>query len=152
GRDEPPRAAAVAATRTFELMPRPFNAQYSVDGGELQTVRMDRAAIELGPGPHTIRVRHELCNDEDVSIRADEDGHRIPVRLSFRSSTLVARCPAAKIISVDGQATDSGAPLPIVDFKASRKQVVVEFVVDGRIQKKTVDVVPGQPAEVKCDD
>src|SRR5262249_11781902 len=46
-RVDPPRArreeahAAVAATRTFELMPRPFNAQYSVDGGELHTVRMD---------------------------------------------------------------------------------------------------------------
>jgi serine/threonine-protein kinase len=149
-RDEPPRAA-VAAVRTFQLLPKPFNAQYSVDGGEFQPVRLDRATLELGPGPHAIRVRHELCNDEEVHIGADDGGRDIQVRLPFKSSSLTPRCPQAKVISVDGHPTDSGAPLPIVDFKASRKQVVVEFAVDGRIQKKTVDVVPGQPIEVKCD-
>jgi serine/threonine-protein kinase len=156
-RPEPTKArheeahAAVPATRTFVLLPKPFRTQYSVDGGELQTVHLDRATIEVGPGGHVIHLRHDLCNDEEVPIRADEDGHPIQVRLPFKSALLTARCAGAQVISVDGRATDSGTPLPIVDFKSSRKQVVVEFVVDGKIQKKTVDVVPGKPHEVKCD-
>jgi eukaryotic-like serine/threonine-protein kinase len=144
--------SAVPEKREFTLMPKPFNAEYSVDGGEFKKVPLDSAKLILGPGPHTIEVRHELCVSEQVSISANEAGDRqIPVRLQFKSANLTVNCPGAQSIAVDKRSAESGATLPITDFRGSRKQVEVVFSVDGRLQTKRVDVVPGSMRDVTCD-
>ena len=138
--------------REFTLMPKPFNAEYSVDGGEFKKVPLDSVKLVLGPGPHLIDVRHELCVPEQVSISANEAGDRqIPVRLQFKSANLTVNCPGAQSISVDKRSTVSGATLPITDFRGSRKQVEVVFSIDGHLTTKRVEVVPGSMPEVTCD-
>jgi hypothetical protein len=144
--------AVVPEKREFTLMPKPFNAEYSVDGGPFKKVPLDSVKVILGPGPHTIEVRHELCVPEQIAISANETGDRqIPVRLQFKSANLTVNCPAAQSISVDKRSTVSGATLPITDFRGSRRPVEVVFSIDGHLQTKRVDMVPGASLDVPCD-
>ena len=148
-----PKPAAILASRTFRLVPTPRNASYSIDGGEFRQVSMGRAEETVGPGAHSIVFRHELCNDEVRKIEPGDDADSLVVNLRFKPTRVVVRCAAATAITINGRPADNGGAADILQFdKNGKADVEVEFLVEGRTQRKATRVTAGkEPTEVKCD-
>jgi serine/threonine-protein kinase len=148
-----PRPGPVLGSRTFRMVPWPRNASYSIDGGDFRQVSMGGAYETLGPGAHKITFRHDMCHERVHRVEADERGGDVLVRLPWKATRVVVRCARATAITINGRPFDDGGAADILEFDDGGKApVTVEFLVDGRTQRKAMKVTAGKPTtEVSCE-
>jgi hypothetical protein len=149
------RAQAVEAPRKFMLRTAPKFATFSVDNGPVREVGGRGYELELGPGPHSIRVSKSRYLDKTVRIGAEDEGGELPlVELEPKPGSIKLACSAATGILVDGKLYANGAVVTIQKFDqiTGEREIAVDFEVGGRIVPKTVTVGVGEIGKVvSCD-
>jgi hypothetical protein len=145
-------AVAPAQLRTFRLNPNPKSALYSIDDSAFEPVGGGGRDIKVGPGPHTVRFRHETCEDDVQKIAADEPGGRtISANPRYKPTSIIPRCDNARVM-IDGKPAEDGLAADIASFtNGTHRATVVFFPPDGEAIKKTVIVRAGDPPkDVSC--